>query len=307
MGNPDYDERAEEATPERGNPAPPIPDTGRAIDHRVLAAMVTRFAIDQFHQAVQLREAAQRLTAAALAQLDDGEAGKRTLRQSVAFARALRWELWQDLSVWAETDAERQVIQAVRTWDESYDNSTDMRNEPTGWPPRGVISDGKFYLAVPAEDEGSSDRLLILDPAAAMVDVAAAVALGGRTTGTPESLLADEVRRAVAHYLEARRHQEEVERRCTAVLGPGERQDPEALRWRKGWEVAARAARHAEEALVLAIVATDPALLRVGDLFGLGYDWPERSVIIDGREYKVVPTEDRDGAELIVSDVAASA
>jgi hypothetical protein len=162
-------------------------DPGRTIDHRQLAALVTRFAIDHYHAAVKLRETAYRMGKEAQSLLDEGDKDKhpawRKPAERLAIDRRRRWELWQDLAGMAESTAQR-------------DDSAHLRDEREDWPPRGAIVDGRLYLAVPADpDDGDAgtDRLLILDPATALVDVAAAVALGPR----PESP-DDEARDAAA-------------------------------------------------------------------------------------------------------------
>jgi hypothetical protein len=272
---------------------PSIPATGRAIDHRTLAALVTRFAIDHYHAAVRLRETAGRMTDAAQALLDDGEdAGRRTLRQSVAFSRTRQWEKWQDLAVWAETDAKRQAIQAVRAWEEAYDSSTDLRHEATGWPSRAVIVEGRLYLAVPADpdDGGQCDRLVILDPVTALVDVGAAVALGVRPP-SPD----DEAREAAAALGRALTRIAELQPEHDRLAAANRGDDPDAAAairrfYVDSWDPAEDALARADRELVAALKAAGKPCIRVGrrlyvstiGVVGMDCDaYPEQSVVVD--------------------------
>jgi hypothetical protein len=186
--------RDAQATPlgEKFSPPDPSPeksdnlsDLGRAIDHRRLAAEVTRSLIGQYHAAVRLHAEASRLHDEAEARLDCGDADKRLWDRKpearIAFARSRQWTKWYDLARSAESAAEDQLIRALRAWDESIDSSQDLKINLPGWPARGAVVDGRLYLAVSPDpdDPDQPPRLLILDPGQAMVDVAAAVTLGG--------------------------------------------------------------------------------------------------------------------------------
>jgi hypothetical protein len=150
-----------ERSPEKSISRVPAPS---AIDHRILAALVTRSAIDRYHQAIRLREEACRLFDEADAKLDIGDTSRpfldRKATEQVAYFRVLQWQKWRDLVVWAETTAEREAIRAIRAWDAAYKDSLDLSREPTGWPSRAVVMDGRFYLAVAGDpdDGGGADR-----------------------------------------------------------------------------------------------------------------------------------------------------
>ena len=77
----------------------------------------------------------------------------------------------------AFVEAERQLIRAIRTWDEDCESTwwdlvdDDRRSGLAAWPPRGVVHDGTLYLAVCHDEDHEDDHRLVVVPMAAIVDL----------------------------------------------------------------------------------------------------------------------------------------